>query len=113
MIQLNGVEIQMPTNHGWRPRSIIDTNGIGFPVYSDYRSYDMSFSMLSPEEFTKLQSAYEACVAAGGCSATLPYYVSGTYAYHQYQDVIIQEPKFDKFFMGYYYNASLLITGIQ
>lgn len=113
MIELNGVEIQMPSQHGWRPRQELDINGTGFTVYSNYRSYNMQWQGLLPEDYYALQQAYDACAAAGGCEVVLPYYCSGTYTYQAYAGAILQEPAYERYFAGTYRNVTMTITGLQ
>ena len=113
MISLNGVEITMPYNHGWQPRQELDINGTGFSVYSDYRSYSMQWTGLMPEDYKILQTAYEACVVAGGCNVVLPYYVSGTYMDRTYTNAILHEPSFERYFAESYRNIVMTITGLK
>jgi hypothetical protein len=101
-----------PTTGRWIPRSVLNVDGNGRPIYEPTRRYELTWGLLDPEEYDDLQDHYLSIGATGSLVVDLPLYTTGSYVFQSYTGCYVYEPKPGRFFVENYMDVTLLITNI-
>jgi hypothetical protein len=104
---------QNPTTHRWVERTQYGIDGSAHPIYSQVRSYEMTFNLISTENAKQLIDFYNLVGSTGTVVACLPQWGSVDYRFRNYSGATLQEPQFSGYFEGYLEELKLTIFNIN
>jgi len=109
----NGTTLNLqPSDHHWVARPVLGKTGDRHAIYPIYRTYEMSWELVSDSEYNQLLGFYSLVGTTGTLVATLPQYGTSTYQMHSYSGVTLDEPEYSNYFEGYYQNVKLTLNRI-
>lgn len=112
--KINGTTITLqPTEGGWIPQDAKGIDGNGHPIYPPTHEFEISWQLISPEDFYQLVQFFDSIGVTGSAVVELPQYRSATWQFREYSGCVIHEPQMDKYWETYTKEAKLLITNIR
>lgn len=112
-IKLNGVAITpQPTRFKWVEREDQGTAGSGHQILGSVRDFEISWGLMSPEDFSAIYDIWYTQGTTGTVVSTLPVLHSGTYVFADYSGTILEEPTVGDYFAQYITNVSLRIRNV-
>lgn len=111
---INGTDLTLqPTTGKWVERQNYGVDGGGHPVYSPYRSFELSWELISPQDVQQLINFYNLVGNTGTVTSCLPEWGANDYQFKNYSGTTIQEPTVEPYFQGYTQTVKMLILRIQ
>ena len=101
-----------PTQGRWIERDILGTDGGAHPIYPTPREFELSWQLISPEDFFQLSTFYNTVSNTGSVAVDLPQFGANGYIFNRYSGCILQEPTFDNYFNGFLEGARMLVINV-
>jgi len=114
--RINGHPIFEPTAGRWLDRDAVDVQGDSRVIYSEFRSFQLEWSLVEYEDWGAMQVLFNAVESTGTSVVRIPAFptVTGTaYAFREYSGVLIDEPQVDAFFETHPTRMVLMIRHIR
>jgi hypothetical protein len=111
--KINSVEIACPTTMKWEDKREHGTNGNGNPVYGRYRSAQLTWNVMYPEDFELVQRSYLHSQTSGSVVVELPRYGASTYGFNEYSGCYLEDLQMGEFFDGHYMSVTLIVTKVS
>ena len=102
---------QYPTDHRWVERTQYGVDGGAHPIYSQIRSYQMTWNLISPADAKQIIDFYNLVGNTGTVVSCLPQWGNVDYVFFNYSGTTLVEPTFSGYFMGYLTDFKLLVLG--
>lgn len=111
---INGTNLSLqPTTQHWLDRESYGIDGAGHPVYSQFKSYELTWQLISPSDFAQLVNFYNQVSNTGTVVVDLPRWGSSTYDYYSYSGCTLTEPTLGEDFVEHFQEAKMLILKIR
>lgn len=111
---VNGTNfILPPSQFGWSERQEFGEDGGGHPIYSAYRSFDISWELCHPNDMKQILDAYALCSTTGTVSFDLPQWAADGYKFATYSGCTMKEPAMGNYFNEYIQNVKLRIQMVR
>lgn len=108
---IDGITIQMPTQHGWTPPAPIGVGGAGNAVISGVWNYRLSWNQLDPEKYKEIWDIWNDNIGQD-ITVQLPEIGADPYALKSYTGRI--NPIANQgFFEGVYQSVSTTLVGLD
>lgn len=113
--KISGVDISIePTSGRWLPREQVGLDGNGKPVYSPYRRFEITWSLITPAQYSELIGYFDNLAVTGSLIVDLPKFDNpSTYAFTSYTGCFVQEPEAGLYFSEHQTSVRLLVTHIR
>lgn len=102
-----------PTTGKWESRNSYGVDGGGHPVYSQLRSFELSWELISPLDAKQLIDFYNAVGNTGTVVACLPRWGDAEFTFFNYSGVTMQEPSVGTYFQGFIQSVRLLLLNVR
>jgi hypothetical protein len=110
----NGTNLnQYPTEHGWAERTNYGIDGNAHPIYSQNRSYQMTWNLISTEDAKQIIDYYNLVGNTGTLTACLPEWGNVGYSFRNFSGTTLMEPTYSGYYMGYLLDFKLLILNVN
>lgn len=110
----NGTNInQYPTTHRWVERTQYGIDGNAHPIYSQVRSYEMTWNLISVEDAQQIINFYNLVGNTGTLTACLPEWGQADYRFRNYSGTTLEEPQMQGYFMGFIEELRLLVLNVN
>lgn len=102
-----------PTTGKWVERPNYGIDGGGHPVYSLYRSFELTWDLISTSDVNQIISFYNTVSNTGNIVACLPEWNNVNYQFKNYSGTTLQEPTVETYFQGYVQTVKMIILRIN
>lgn len=110
----NGVTLSLQPSAGqWMPRANYGIDGGGHIIYSGIHEFQMTFDLISMNDFNQLLLAYDAISSSGTVVMDLPKFHSTDDRFYSYSGCNLGEPSMSAFFMGYPTSVTWTVMNIR
>lgn len=103
---------QYPTDHHWLERNQYGIDGGAHPIYSQKRSYELTWNLISPTDAKQIVDFYNTVGNTGTVVFCLPQWNNIDYVFYNYSGCTLSEPTFGNYFMGYLQDFKLLVLNV-
>lgn len=111
---LNNTDLTLqPTTGKWMDRTNYGVDGGGHPVYSQLRSFELTWELISPSDAKQIIDTYNLVGNTGTVVACLPEWGTLEYQFRNYSGVTMQEPSVGTYFQGFIQTVRLLLLNIR
>jgi hypothetical protein len=110
----NNVDLTLqPTGGKWRERSDYGMDGGGHPVYSQVRSFELSWDLISTNDAAQIINAYNAVGNTGTVVSCLPEWGNVNYEFKNYSGTTLEDPTVGEYFIGHINDLKITIFNIR
>jgi hypothetical protein len=111
---IDGVDLLLqPTTGRWVGREIVAFSGEGRPIYPAPRDFELRWDLMSMDEFSQIQSSFNAVRSSGTAVVDLPKYATTPYQFYSYTGCLLQEPVGLEFFETYVTDVVLVVSNVS
>lgn len=111
---INGTDLSLqPTTSRWGERESYGIDGAGHPIYSQVRTYELTWQLINPSDWSQIVGFYNLVSSTGTCVVDLPKWGINTYNFHSYSGCTLTEPTLGEDFSEHYQEAKLLILNVR
>lgn len=112
---INGIEFLLPpTEYKWLPRTLLGRDGMGHPIYSGIREFEIRWQLATQTDYWQLQEWFNMMSNTGTLVVDLPTYgASGTFTFTSYSGCTITEPEAEMYFSEHKTNMVLIVGNIR
>lgn len=103
---------QIPTSHRWVERTSYGIDGGAHPVYSQVRSYELTWNLISIEDAQQIINFYNLVGNTGTVTSCLPQWGAADYRFKNYSGTTLEEPQMQGYFVGFIEELRLLILNV-
>lgn len=103
---------QYPTTHRWVERTQYGIDGGGHPIYSQLRSYEMTWNLISVEDAQQIINFYNLVGSTGTLVSCLPEWGQADYRFKNYSGTTLEEPQMQGYFQGFIEELKLLVLNV-
>lgn len=110
----NGTNLTLqPTEGKWNQRDAYGYDGAGHPIYSQFRTFELSWGLISTSDLAQIITTFNAVASTGTVVVDLPKYGDGSYTFYRYSGCTLNEVQVGAYFQEYVQSVSLLILQIR
>jgi len=112
--KINGSTITaQPTSGQWVEREQIGTSGSGYPIYSNVRSFQLVWNLMTPSDYSELVSFFDSIGITGSAVVDLPKWGANSYTFESYTGCVLGEPIISAYFNEHVSEVKLLVARIR
>lgn len=102
----------IPAEGRWTEPSEYGYDGFGHPIVSSFRSFEMTWPLMSTAELKQLIDSVAQVASTGTCAVDLPQWGAVDYIFTTYSGTTLSPVQVGAYFMGYVQNVSLLVLRV-
>lgn len=111
---INNTDLTLqPSTGRWVERTSYGVDGSGHPLYSNFRSFELTWELISTSDAKQLIDFFNTVSTTGTVVACLPKWRDTDYTFYNYSGTTIGEPAVGEYFQGFIQNVKMLLLNIR
>lgn len=102
-----------PTTGKWTGRSEYGIDGGGHELYSAFRNFELTWSLISTSDAKQIIDFYNLVGSTGTVVSCLPEWGNVAYVFKNYSGTTLKEPEVGEYFEGYITSVSMTVLNIR
>lgn len=111
---VNGTNLSLqPTEGKWNQRDSYGYDGGGHPIYSQFRTFELKWALISTSDLVQLINTFNAISNTGTVVFDLPQYGASAYQFQRYSGCTLNEVSVGAYFQEHVMDVTLLVLQIR